>query len=401
MPNGVQEWGVWTALAGGLITLAALALAEWLAEGRSLGALRNLMFVLLTGSAVVLITGLPRTLWPALDGWLLRMLTASMGPLAAGVTLFYLGQWMGGMRQDALMARITRWSAAVMTALAAALALAALLVPAQQFRSVLWVTAVCNVLAVLPGFAAALRAASLGDPLARWMALAVAVLGAMTAGLYLYGLGLGDPLGLAGELLTALLTLTYFVLASSVVSVRNRELRRLKRLSSIEPGTEPATGLPTGSHLLRRVEDAFWTAARRQARCTVVCLYLENLYELVQHAETGRTEYQALVTMAARIRRAAGFRCVVGIYHPRCFVVVITHDGDARGHAATLQRLHAYVGESIALLGDDGSATRFVPRVGIGVVEADAAGAVPRVLLDEAEAEARAAVPPEADITRL
>ena len=97
--------------------------------------------------------------------------------------------------------------------------------------------------------------------------------------------------------------------------------------------------------------------------------------------------------MAARIRRAAGFRCLVGIYHPRCFIVVITLDADRQAFAAALNRLRAYVGESIDLLGTDRGPRRFVPRV--GVVVTDAADAVARVLLDEAEQEARASVPAE------
>jgi len=88
--------------------------------------LRNLVFVALMGTAVILIVGLPETLWPRLDGRVLRMFKASLGPLAASVTLYYLGQWMGGLREDAVMNRITNWSAAVMGVLALGLALAAL-----------------------------------------------------------------------------------------------------------------------------------------------------------------------------------------------------------------------------------------------------------------------------------
>lgn len=403
MPMTMQEVAIWGVLAGGLLTLAGLALAEWLAEGRHRPALRNLVFVALMGTAVILIVGLPETLWPRLDGRVLRMFKASLGPLAASVTLYYLGQWMGGLREDAVMNRITNWSAAVMGVLALGLALAALLAPPERFRSVFMTTAVCNVLAVLPGFAASARAAMLGDRLARWMALATAVLGAMTTGLYLHGLylhglamqGVAWPwLGTGTVLVTVVLTLGFFILTSALVGVRNREQRRLARLSRIQPGMEPATQLPTGSHLLTRVEDALWTAKRRQAQVGVVALYLDNLYEPLE-GDDRSSEYQILVAMAARIRRAAGFRCLVGIYHPRCFMVVITLDADRQAFAAALNRLRAYVGESIDLLGTDRGPRRFVPRVGMGVVVTDAADALARVLLDEAEQEARASVPAE------
>ncbi|QTD44039.1 hypothetical protein [Ottowia testudinis] len=392
MPTPVHEVVISSALAGGLLTLGALAMAEWLTEGRGIGALRNLVFVLLMGSAVILIIGFPETLWPGLDNRVLRMLRASMGPLAASTTLYYLGQWMGGTRQDPVMNRITNWSAAIMLVLALALALAGMLVPAERFRDVFELTALCNVLAVLPGFAAAFRAAKLGDRLARGMALATAVLGAMTSGLYMLGLE-GRTLGPLVWLLTAVLTIAFFTLTSTLVSVRNRELRHLSRLSRIEPGVEPATQLPTGSHLLRKVEHAFWTAGRRQAQCAVVCVYLDNLYEL--NDDDRSAENQLLVAMAARIRRAAGFRCVVGIDHPRCFVAVLTLDAEPQAFSAMIHRLRAYASESIEVLRRDQPSYRFTPRVGVGVVVAEAVGAVPRVLLDEAEQAARAAVPPE------
>lgn len=59
MPMTMQEVAIWGVLAGGLLTLAGLALAEWLAEGRHRPALRNLVFVALMGTAVILIVGLP------------------------------------------------------------------------------------------------------------------------------------------------------------------------------------------------------------------------------------------------------------------------------------------------------------------------------------------------------
>ena len=334
MPTSVHEIAIAAALSGGLLALTALALAEWLTEGRGVGALRNLVFVALTGTAVVLIIGLPEALWPALESRVLRMLRASLGPLAASTTLYYLGQWAGGMRQDPVMNRITNWSAAVMLVVALGLALAGLLVPPERFRDVFMLTAISNVLAVLPGFAAAFRAAKLGDRLARGMAGATTVLAAVTTGLYSLGLSRHD-LGAGAWALTAVLTLTFVILTSTVVSVRNRELRRLGRLSRIEPGVEPATQLPTGSHLLRKVEDAFWTAGRRQAQCAVVCIYLDNLYEL--DAENRSAEYQLLAAMAARIRRAAGFRGVVGIDHPRCFMAVLALEADRQPFAAMLR----------------------------------------------------------------
>jgi GGDEF domain-containing protein len=398
MSASSHEFVIWGALVGGLVTLLVQALAAWWADGRSLGAWRNVVFLLLMGSAALVVAGLPEVLWPALDGRVLHSLKAGLGPLAASVTLFYLGQWMGGMREDRLLARTSFWGAAALLISTLVLTLAGLLLPAAHFRSVFLTAAAVTLAAVALGFAVALRAALRGDRLARGMALAAALLAGMTLGLYLHGLKMRG-LGLGSQFTTVALTLGFFILVSTLVARRNHEVRRLARLARIEPGVEPATQLPTGSHLVRQVEDALWSAARRHARVGVVCLYLDNLYEALDDSDPS-SEYQILVAMAARIRRAAGFRCVVGVYEPRCFMVVITLTRDQRTFEATLTRLRAYVREAIEVLDPERPPRRFSPRVGVGVALADAANAVARELLDEAERQARANVPEEQLQTR-
>jgi len=104
---------------------------------------------------------------------------------------------------------------------------------------------------------------------------------------------------------------------------RNQQLRKLERLSNLAAGVEPATGLPSGSMLLSKVDDAFWRSDRLSASSIVIALHLHNLYELSE-SDIPSIDLQILAAMAARIRRAVGFRCVVGLYHPRCFVVVLS-----------------------------------------------------------------------------
>jgi len=82
--------------------------------------------------------------------------------------------------------------------------------------------------------------------------------------------------------------------------------------------------------LLAKVDDALWRAERAHAQCTAVACTLRNLYSMSEAA--GHTvDQQILSAMAARLRRAVGFRYVVGLYHPRCFVVVISAGPTRRG----------------------------------------------------------------------
>ncbi|WP_439587887.1 diguanylate cyclase domain-containing protein [Hydrogenophaga sp.] len=385
----ISEIAVWSAMLGGLLTLAALALADVL-DSRTHGSVRNLLFVLLTGASCVVITGLPEVFFPALPERLMMVLKASLGPTAGAMALHFLGNWLGGVREDSLMHRLTTWGSAVVLLASLSLAAVATQAPLEQFRTLLAAAAVVNLVPVLLAFFAVIRATKLGDPLARWMLLAIGCLAAMTIGLYLRGLEV-PGLGLGAWMITAAVTLVYFLMASVLGLLRNRHNRELTRLSRLQQSTDPSTGLPTGSALLAQVEHAFWRTARRHGECTVMCLYISNLYELAETAGPG-VEGQILVTLAARIRRAAGFRCVVGLYHPRCFVVVTTADKHQTPVAEMLTHLRSAVSHPLTVMDEKKSRQLFRPRLGLGVVTLDPEGVNPMDVLNDAERHALAKV---------
>ena len=381
----LSEIVVWSALLGGLLTLAALALGDVLGN-RNAGAVRNLLFVLFTGGSCVVMTGLPELLFPAIPARWLMVLKAGLGPVAGGAALHYLGRWLGGVREDVLVHRLTAWGGGAVVAAALVLALLASQVAGNHFRPLLLAAAVVNMVPVLLALAATLRAVKLGDPLARWMLLALVCLAATVTGLYLRGLQV-PGLGLGSALFTAVITMTYFLMASVLGLLRNRHNRQLARLTRIQLGADPATGLSTGSALLSEVEHVFWRTARQQGECTVVCLYVSNLYALSESVGRG-AEHQILVTLAARIRRAAGFRCVVGLYHPRCFVVVLSTDKYAAPASETVDYLRVMVAESLSVMDEQHTHQVFKPRVGVGVVTQAPAHVNPMDVLNEAERKA-------------
>lgn len=385
----IPEIAVWSAMMGGLLTLSALALADAL-DSRTRGALRNLLFVLVAGTSCLVIAGLPEVFFPGTPARLTMVLKASLGPAASAMALYFLGNWLGGVREDKLVYRLTAWGAAVLLLAAVSLAMVAAQIPPERFRPVLATTAVVNMLPVLLAFLAVLRATKLGDPLARWMLPAIACLALMTGGLYLHALDApGRGLGMA--ILTAAVTVAYFLMASVLGLLRNRHNRELVRLSRLQQGADPATGLPTGSALLSKVEHTFWRTARSQGECTVICLYVSNLYELADTAGHG-VEAQILVTLAARIRRAAGFRCVVGLYHPRCFMVVTTADKHQPSVSRLLGSLRGAVSHPLTVMDDRKERQLFRPRLGLGVITLDPQGRNPMDVLNDAERYALATV---------
>ncbi|MFN4361645.1 MAG: hypothetical protein ACK4F4_13070 [Hylemonella sp.] len=380
------ELVIWSGMAGGLLTLALLALLYAL-YSRNLGSLRYLLFVAVTGASSLVRTGLPEALFPTLPLGLLWMAKICAGPLSAALTLHFLGLWLGGPQEDPLAWRLTGWGSRFF--LLTALVLGVLVLQAgsdAELRSLLQVTAWLTVLAVMLGLGIALRAAALGDPLAPWVVLAGVCLAIEIFGLGVYSLQV-PGYGLGTWALTAVCTVLYFLVGSVVVVKRIRQNRQLERLAALETRTDATTGLPVGSVLLGEVTHAFWRTARLGGICTVVCLHIRNLYEDGDGAQYG-VEQQIQAAMAARIRRAAGFRCVVGLYHPGCFVVVISADKRHQYVHITVSRLRSLVGQLLNVVGRDGVVREFQPRLGVGVLTVDPATASPMEAIHDAERQA-------------
>lgn len=385
----VIEIAVWSAMLGGLLTLTGVALSDALIN-RTRAATRNLVFLLAAGSSCVVMSGLLETLWPVLDGRLLMVLKAGLGPLAGAMALYYLGNWLGGAREDARVHQLTAWGGAAVGVAALVLAALATQVDPARFRGLLIAAGVVNIVPVLLAVVAVKRAAHHGDPLAHRMLVAVASLLLMVCGLYLKGLQV-EGVPLLAWVLTAVLVMTYFLMSTALVRLRNQQLRRLARLSRLDTGTEPATGLATGATLLSQMEHVFWRTARQQGECTVVCLYLSNLYELNDSAGVG-VEHQILQTMAARVRRAAGFRGLVGLYHPRCFAVLISTDQYNAPLDETLDHLRRKTVKPLSVTASRDAYQTFTPRIGLGVVSVDPSQTLPMDALNEAERRALASV---------
>lgn len=398
-----QELVIWSGMAGGLLTLALLALVYAL-YSRNLGSLQYLLFVTVTGASSLVRTGLPETLFPTLPLGLIWMAKICAGPLSAALTLHFLGLWLGGRQEDPLAWRLTGWGSRffLLTALVLGV-LVARAASTDELSGLLRVTAWLTVLAVMLGMGIALRAAALGDPLAPWVVLAGVCLAIEIFGLGVYSLEV-PGYGLGTWALTAVCTVLYFLVGSVVVVKRIRQNRQLERLAALETRTDATTGLPVGSVLLGEVTHAFWRTARLGGICTVVCLHIRNLYEGADATQYG-VEQQIQAAIAARIRRAAGFRCVVGLYHQGCFVVVISANQRRQFVRITVSRLRALVAQQLTVVGRDGVAREFQPRLGVGVVTVDPATASPMAAIDDAERQAlgppRGRVESEDDIVTL
>ena len=386
------ELAVWTVMLGGLATLAAVALVFAILV-RSAHALRYLAFVTLTGLSSLMRTGLLESLLPEIPVGMLSLLKVCAGPLSAALVIRYMSIWLGGPQVDPAVHRLAFWGSAAMLLAALILGVLVFVVRDDQFYRLLRASAIITAVAAVIGLASSLRAAGMGDPLAGWAALAAASLTVGLFGLYAHSVRL-PGFGLGTWILTVSCMLVYFLVASVVAILRIRDSQRLDRLARLDAGADPATGLPTGSMLLADVEHAFWRARHFRKECTLVCLHVSNLYALGQAAGRG-VEHQIQAALAARIRRAAGFRCIVGLYHPRCFVVVLATDRRQRAVEATITRLRLIVALPFTVVGRDGRRHEFEPHLGLGVVKPDLAQASPMDVINAAERQALGPAEPQ------
>lgn len=385
----IAELTVWTLMSGGLLSLTLIALGYTVAN-LGIASLRQLLFVILFSLQCLLLSGLAEFWLPGLPPQWLLVLQVGIGPMSSALGLHLLGIWLGGAREDRLVYGITTWGARLLQIAALVLMLTAALHDGADPAHLLLIAGAVAMSPVLPGIVMALRAHALGDPLSRWMALACTVLLVMIAGLHLHALKT-TGFGLGSWILTAISAMLFLLITIGLSLVRERTNRRLARLAHLETGLEPATGLPAGTQLLSDVEHALWRAGRKQGKCAVICLYLGNLYAAAD--ALGHTvDNQILAATAARIRRAAGFRCVVGLYQPRCFIIVFSIEKDHVFDTAITERLQSLVTRPLQLVGQRDLRQIFVPEIGLAtlIVHPDQAQAldvinrVERLAIDEA-----------------
>lgn len=372
---------------GGLCTIEVFTLVDALTR-RRIASWRALAFVTVAGSGCALLTGLPQELFPNHSPTLFQVLKNSLGLLSSSLALRYLGLWMGVAAEDRLL-RFTIDSGSIGMAVAAGvMALLTLGSAESEWNQLLAITAVINGFSLLLSAIVSVRAVLLGDRTAWGMVGIAALMSIVVTGLYWRGLQWGNP-GIGVWVVTAMATVLFFSAAVYLALRRDRLHLRLEKLASKAHSDDPVTGLPRGSLLVSKVDDAIWRSARKGQDCTVICLHLHNLYELAEWAGH-HADQQILSAMTARLRRTLGFQYVVGLYHPRCFVMVITSAKETRLVEKIVQRLRYLMHKPLTVTGLDNASHTFSPRLGLGIVSVTTDNADAATLIGQAERQSLA-----------
>ncbi|HEY9094688.1 MAG TPA: hypothetical protein VIN35_03015 [Hydrogenophaga sp.] len=361
----VAELVVWSGMAGAILMLCVVAVADLLVQ-RSVAAVRGLLFILLMGGASVWASGLPHALMPVLDPRADLVIKASFGPLAGALALNYLGVWLGAGRDEPVTRQVLLIFTLLSGAVAVVLAFIAMYSTVWTPAHILGVSSLSYLGSVLVSLLVSLRGAKLGDHLARWMSLACLWLIVMVAGLSAKMMGVAG-LGIKTWALTAFATVLYFLIVIALTILRTREIRRLRQLALGVAPQELNIQIPQGAQLIPKVADAMWRAERLERDCVVAAIVVRNLYDVGEDLGHGE-ENQVLAVLAARIRRHVGFRNVVGLYHPRCFVMAVSSSQDPRRGELLVESLLKSVRERVRI-GPPDRRFDFWPEVGMGVVE--------------------------------
>jgi GGDEF domain-containing protein len=355
---------IWSAMLGALLLIVCAALADVLRAG-SIPAWRGLAFVLLTSGSAVLMTGLPEFLLGITDERLLLPLKVSMGPLSGALALTYLGIWVGGLLDDRLLKMVVVGGAFGLLAAAAVLAISAINMPQFPPSLLLGWSAAVNYVSVVMAGVVAVRGLVLGDSLAAWMVAACLCLAVMVAGLYVKGLQLGGGMWL--WVLTAIATVGYFLIVMGLTLLRNRSLKRLRKLALGDYSTDEITGLNMGSVLVGKVDDAMWRSMRVGRGTAVIALWIDNLYALSDTAGI-QIESEIRSRLTAKVRRAVGFRHVTGLMQARCYMVAISAVQDRARVLDVAQRILIQLQRPIIVGELIGTVHTYIPLVGIGIV---------------------------------
>ena len=71
----------------------------------------------------------------------MMVLKVGLGPAAGATAIHFLGSWLGGMREDIWIHRLTTWGGVALLGAALLLVLAATQVRAEDFQDLLWLVA--------------------------------------------------------------------------------------------------------------------------------------------------------------------------------------------------------------------------------------------------------------------
>jgi GGDEF domain-containing protein len=376
-----QELAIWS-MALGAIAAVALARLTDLMVRPTQSQVQGLAYHVTVFLLVLILSGVPSQMWPALDNRTLQVAQVMAGPVCVGLSNFWIRGWLNAAQRDRVMACALRASAVTLPLLGlACLGLsreqqipAAGLVSLAGGTLTLWLT---------------VRAWRMGDRLAPVMAAGCLLTLPAIGGLYAVAARL-PALGLAEHAMFAVCAALCNAFTGFVLWRRDRHEWRSRREQAIPSQLDPVTKLYSGISLVRKLINAQRRRGRTRRDGAVLAILVFDVDRLTAQAGTAAVNGM-FICMASRIQRQVGVINPVGRYYDRCFVSMV----ETIQSPAWLRTLGLRVATSlrrpIEVMDVSGQRIALRADVGVGVVHLSREPAPVEDILHEAQRMAEAA----------
>ena len=376
----VLEVAIWSAAAGA-ISLVVLICAVDTALIRTTAAAQGTGYNFAALLFVLLLSGVPQALFPALKGPGMHVAQMLIGPLCVCLGNYWVRGWLSARHRDRLM-DFCLLGAAFAVPLFGMLCLA--LPATQQLPAVAIVVLLNTGLVVWMS----VRAWLLGDALALGIAAGGALMLPAVGGLYAVALGFG--LAAKWQAVMALSS----VLCTSVIGYmlwkRNQHSRRIRGFEPVQSQFDPVTKLPGGLPFVRQLLRAQGRRRRTQREGAVVAIILFEPERIVAQAGVPGLN-EVYLHVAQRLQRQVGIVNPIGRYWDRCFVALV----ESIHSPAALRTLGLRVATSMRrpmqVNALDGHSVQIRADIGVGIVRLGRDSTEVEDMLHEAQRLAEAA----------
>ena len=307
------ELMIWSMAVGAIAAVIMVGLSD-LVLVRSIGAVQGVAYHIAALLFVVLLSGLPRAIYPQVSPRGLLVAQVLIGPLCSSLGNYWIRGWLAAHQRDRLMALCLRLSA-ILTPF---LGLACLALPASQQLPAAAAICLTNSGLVLW---LCVRGYLMGDRLALGIAVGCVLMLPAVAGLYAIAMNVpGIGPGLQAWL--ALSAAGCVALIGAMLWQRNRHERRMGSDDPAPSQFDPVTKLYSGIALVQKLIKAQRRRRRTRRDGAVLAVMLFDVDRIIAQAGTSGLN-EVFIHVAGRIRRQVGVVNPVGRYYDRCFISLV------------------------------------------------------------------------------
>ena len=330
---------------------------------------------------VLLLSGVLGAAWPGLDRGFLHVLQVLAGPLSAGLSSYWMRDWLSALQRDRLMAALLQ-ACAFLLPLAG---IACLALPASQQ---LPAAAAISLLGACMALWLTVRAWLMGDRMALAMAGGrLLVLPAITG---LHAIAMGIPLGTGMNALIACCSALGNGLIGFVLWRRDDHEQRVLADDGPPSQFDPVTRLHSGISMVRKLINAQRRRRRTRRDGAVIAILvfdLDQVAALAGHAGVN----ELLVAIAGRIQRQVGVVNPVGRYYNHCFISLVETIHSPAWLRTVGLRVASSLRRPIAVTALDGERIEVRADIGVGVVHLERSHSQVEDILHDAQRMAQAA----------